>query len=458
VGGEELIMAERPTDDELIVTQQSAERPETAIEVRRIRLVTLRGPEPGRAWDSVAETCRLGTHASNDVVIDDPTVSRFHCELVIERGGVRIRDTDSRNGTVVDGMRVFDAILRPGSVLELGRTALRFELGVGRNPVPLSSRTELGGLVGTSVAMRACFALLERAAASAATVLLEGETGTGKSHAARAIHKLGPRAAGPFVVLDCGASPPTLLESELFGHRRGAFTGATEDRPGVFEEADGGTLFIDEIGELPLELQPKLLRAIEDREVRRVGTNTFRSVDVRLIAATNRSLRVEVNTLRFRPDLYFRLAVVPIEIPPLRRRAEDVPLLAARLLDGLGVDARSPLRAPEFLAQLGGNPWPGNVRELRNHLERCLVYDELIPPGVASSADPVPAAPTGAPFAVDARLPFAEARRRAIEEFEREYVARLLELHGGNITRAAEAACVDRTYIHRLVRRHDLTR
>jgi transcriptional regulator with PAS, ATPase and Fis domain len=296
--------------------------------------------------------------------------------------------------------------------------------------------------------MRACFAVLERTAETTATLLLEGETGTGKSKAARAVHELGGRAHGPFLTLDCGAIPANLLESELFGHRRGAFTGAIEDRAGIFEDAHGGTVFLDEIGEIPLELQPKLLKALEDREVRRLGSTSYRSIDVRVIAATNRDLRAEVNAGRFRADLYYRLAVVRVAIPPLRQRPEDIGPIAERLLARLAAspETSAALRSPEFVARLATAAWPGNVRELRNHLERCLVFRDALPPTDVAAAAPAAGA------AID--QPYAEARRQALDAFERAYVRGLLDVHGGNVSKAAEAAELDRAYLYRLLRRH----
>jgi len=298
------------------------------------------------------------------------------------------------------------------------------------------------------VGMRAAFALLERAAASDATVLIEGETGTGKEGAARGLHDGSTRRSGPFVVVDCGAIPAELLESELFGHERGAFTGASAARAGAFEEADGGTIFLDEIGELPLDLQPKLLRAIEHRQIRRVGSNLHKTVDVRLVAATHRDLRADVNDGRFRPDLYFRLAVVRINLPPLRERPEDIPLLVERIVDGLVDDpaARAPLLDGALVTALQRGAWAGNVRELRNHLERCLVL-----------GGPVPlAAPGPVVGAVDGRIPYAEARQRALDEFERRYLEDLLRRHDGKVASAARAAGVNRAYLYRLLQRHGL--
>jgi DNA-binding NtrC family response regulator len=384
------------------------------------------------------------------VRLTDPAVSRFHCELVADEDGFVVRDTGSTNGTRVDGTRVGEAWLRPGSLLGVGGSLLRFEPETARRgSTPLSSRTQLGGLVGRSPAMRAAFALLERAAASDATVLLAGETGTGKSETARAIHTESARRAGPFVTVDLAAMPASLIESELFGHERGAFTGAVERRAGAFEAASGGTVFLDEIGELPLELQAKLLGVLETRRVRRLGSPLDHPVDVRVIVATHRDLRAEVNRGRFRADLYFRLAVIQVALPALRQRAEDLPVLAERLLAGLGASpARiAALLDEELCARLASSAWPGNVRELRNYLERCLVFDEPQPLELA-------AGPGDEPLALDPALPLAEARQRVLARLERDYLAALLARHGGRVDEAALAAGVDRAYLYRLIKRH----
>jgi DNA-binding NtrC family response regulator len=297
------------------------------------------------------------------------------------------------------------------------------------------------------------FALMERAAASDVTVLLEGETGTGKSQAAESIHRQSARRDHPFLVVDCGALPPNLLESELFGHEKGAFTGAVTRRVGVFEEARGGTVFLDEVGELPLELQPKLLRVLEARDIRRLGTNVHTPVDVRIVTATNRDLRAEVNAGRFRSDLYFRLAVVKIPLPPLRQRSEDIPAIVEKLLSGLGSDARvkATLLDPAFVVQLQRAAWPGNIRELRNHLERCVVLQETLLPGEGEESG---RPEEGGPSVIDARVPYPEARRRALDTFERQYVEALLQLHGGMVSQAAASADIDRVHLYRLIKRH----
>jgi DNA-binding NtrC family response regulator len=413
--------------------------------VRRFKLTLLEGPEPGRSKEPRAGRCAIGHHALNDLVVKDATVSRFHCEVWLDAGRVRVRDLGSRNGTLVDGVPITDAFLRDGSKLRLGQVVVGFEIGDKTARIPLAARTELGGLVGQSAAMRACFALLERAAETEVTLLLEGETGTGKSAAAEVIHDTSARKKAPFVTVDCSAIPGPLLESELFGHEKGAFTGATERRRGAFEEADGGTIFLDEIGELPAELQPKLLRVLEKREIRRVGANTYQPVDVRLIAATHRDLRVEVNAARFRSDLFFRLAVVRITVPPLRERVDDIPLLVARIIaagrhTGAGVDA---LCAPGRLAELARATWPGNVRELRNYVERCVFYRDAVPPPDA------PATPTQ----VDLDQPFSDARRDALDAFERAYLTRLLARHDGRMKDTAEAAGINRVHLYKLLRR-----
>ena len=427
---------------------QTLEDPAPPGTVRGFRLTIVSPDRRGTTFESRAGRCTIGAHDGNDAQLADPRVSRFHCEVVADAAGGRLRDLGSTNGTFVDGVRVADGWLRDGSTLRVGATDLRFEHAAGRQRLPLSVNDRFGSLVGRSTAMREAFALLERAATSDSTVLLEGETGTGKSQAAEALHRAGARRDKPFVVVDCGAIPAALIESELFGHEKGAFTSAEARRIGAFEEADGGTLFLDELGELPLELQPKLLRAIEAREIRRVGASAPRSIDVRLVAGTNRDLRAEVNRGAFRADLYFRVAVLPVRLPPLRARPEDVPLLAAELLDRLRVPASSRLREPGFYAQLQRGAWAGNVRELRNHLERCLLYEEALAPAPSTEEPPAGADP-------GALLPFSEARDRALSAFERQYLERLLQLPGGR-TQAARAAGINRVYLYRLLVRHGL--
>jgi DNA-binding NtrC family response regulator len=421
--------------------------------VRRFRVTVVEGPQTGLSWESSSDRCTIGSHPLNDLVLADPTVSRFHCEVELEKNGACIRDLKSRNGTLLDGVVVHSALLRNESTIRLGASVVKFTFANEHNRLPTSDKTQFGSMVGASFAMRATFSLLERAAASDSTILIEGETGTGKGGAAESLHRMGARRDGPLVVVDCGALPPNLLESELFGHEKGSFTGASARRVGAFEEASGGTIFLDEIGELPGDMQPKLLRALENREVRRVGANAYRPIDVRVIAATNRDLRAEVNRGQFRSDLYFRLAVLKITLPPLRQRPEDIPGLVDHICASLGAEPKEleALRTPELLAAVQRSAWPGNVRELRNYLERCLVFKEPLPVG-----DQPLSAEEQAPLRVDVGLPFFKARREHIDEFERRYLEEILSRHQGKVTQAATAAGVDRVHMYRLLRRHGL--
>jgi len=389
----------------------------------------------------------IGADPTADLVIADPAMSKFHCEIRIANGAATIRDLGSRNGTLVDHVRVIEAPLRDGASLTLGRTTLRFDLGTRDVELALSPRTRFGRLVGGSVAMRAAFAHLEAVAASTATVLLQGESGTGKELAAEALHTESARRDGPFVVVDCGAIPANLLEVELFGNEAGAFTGATTRRIGAFETASGGTLVLDELGELSLDLQPKLLRALDRHEIQRVGSSERIATDVRVVAATNRNLREEVNAHRFRSDLYFRLAVVPITLPPLRERTEDLPALIDAVLSDLGAagsPTAAPLRSGELLPELLRHRWPGNVRELRNYIEAALVREDYELPRDANE------------LAIDVTEPLRIVRERWLRHVERRYLEQLLVAHSNNVTAAARAAGVDRVHLHRLLGRAGL--
>ncbi|MDP2273479.1 MAG: sigma 54-interacting transcriptional regulator [Archangium sp.] len=395
---------------------------------------------------------QLGSGEGNTLVIGDATASRFHCELRIEDNRVLVRDLGSTNGTFVDGVRIREAYLKDGSRLKLGTAEVSFELEGTRHFLPVSDASTFGELVGPSSVMRQLFSVLEKAARSDTTLILDGETGTGKTRAASAIHEKSARAHKPFLVVDCGALPPTLLEAELFGHEKGAFTGAVNRRVGVFEEAEGGTVLLDEIGEMPLELQPRLLRVLEEKQIKRLGQNKFTPIDVRILAATHRDLRAEVNAGKFRADLYFRLAVVRVTVPSLRDRLADLPAIARTVLAQLGATQRTHPRLFEetFLASLSRADWPGNVRELRNHLERCMLFDEEMPLGerAASGAASTPESWSG--------LSLTSARQRMIEQFERAYLAQLLERHEGKVSLAAKEAEVDRVYLYRLLRKYGL--
>ncbi|MBK7862448.1 MAG: sigma 54-interacting transcriptional regulator [Archangiaceae bacterium] len=397
----------------------------------------------------------LGTGADCDVVCADPQVSRRHCRLSLTEQGVLLEDLESKNGTFVAGARISKGWLYPGQTAVLGTTRLTLTAEEETTRVPLSPGFSFGAAYGVSTAMRALFAQLERVAATDSTVLLLGETGTGKELLARGLHDHSPRASGPFVVLDCAGVPASLLENELFGHERGAFTGADTARPGVVERAAGGTLFIDEVGELPLAVQSKLLRVLEERTVQRLGGNQPLQIDFRVVAATHRDLRARVKTGEFREDLFFRLSVLELPIPPLRDRRDDLPVLVERLLA-----TRDPPRTlaslpPHVMEMLKSHRWPGNVRELRNTIERLAVMPDpaqlrLDPPTAAGSASA-----QGSPFFT---LPLREARVAAAEAFEKAYLLEKLRAHGDNVSAAAHAMGVSRQLLYRLVAEHDLAR
>jgi DNA-binding NtrC family response regulator len=304
-----------------------------------------------------------------------------------------------------------------------------------------------GRLVGRSQVMRDVIERLRTIAAHDATLLLEGESGTGKEIAAEAVHDAGTRRHKPFVVVDCGAIARPLLEAELFGHERGAYTGATQARAGALVRANGGTLFLDEIGELDLELQPRLLRLIERREVKPLGGSTPRRVDVRIIAATNRDLAREAARGSFRADLYYRLAVTRVRMPSLSERQEDIPLLCRQIAGELSERGMDQAIDDHQLAQMAHRRWPGNVRELKNAVERLATLG-------AESVDQIWERPSIAPGS--ARVPFREAKARMLTTFERQYLTEVLEEHSGNITAAAHASRVDRVHFLRLMDKYGL--
>lgn len=312
-------------------------------------------------------------------------------------------------------------------------------------------------LIGGSDLMQAAFDRLRRASMSEATILLQGETGTGKEAVAEAIHMTSPRRGGAFIVVDCGAMPPNLMEAELFGHEKGSFTGAVAARAGAFEVANGGTIFLDEIGELDLSLQPKLLRVLERRHIKRIGSSEYKPVDVRIIAATNRDLRRDVERSTFRSDLFFRLAVVSAALPPLRARIVDLPGLVRHILSMLGdvpADVEAQLLDPAFHRELSRYAWPGNIRELRNHIECCVALGEARPPG-SLEMDITGVLPLDQ-LALDLSLPLKDARDACLRGFEHRYLEGQLARHHGNVSAAARAAGVDRAHFYRLLWKYGL--
>jgi transcriptional regulator with GAF, ATPase, and Fis domain len=420
----------------------------TPIVPARLRLLVAAGPDQGAALPLERGSYLLGRAPGCDLVLSDPAVSRQHLELQVTSQGVRVRDLETRNGSYHGGAAFREVEVGAGALFTIGATTLT--LRDGSTPlaqgVPPSTAERFGGLAGRSLRMREVYGLLERVAPTEVPILIEGETGTGKELCAEAIHLASGRAAKPLIVCDLAGVSRALIESELFGHVRGAFTGADRDRDGAFALAHGGTIFIDEIGELELALQPRLLRALEQRKVKPVGATGYRDVDVRLLAATNRDLEEEVRAGRFRADLYHRLAVVRVNLPPLRDRPEDLPLLTQVFL------ADRPVRVPpETLALFAQHDWPGNVRELRNAIDRGLsllgeggvLAPELL--GIRRRPELAAGSSSGG---------FRAAKERVVSAWEREYVSQLLERASGNVSMAAREGGLDRVYLHRLMKKH----
>jgi DNA-binding NtrC family response regulator len=427
-------------------------------------LVVEQGPAAGRSVVLGADPVVVGSDPGSALVINDPHVSRRHVEIVRTAEGIVLRDLGSKNGTFVGRLAVKEVTLTSGAEIRVGTSTLRFEMGgeegrlarLARAPLRAEELAEIPGsfgpALGGSSAMRRLFALLARLAPTDLTITLTGETGTGKDVLARAIHQASPRAQQQFVVFDCGAVAPSLIESELFGHEKGAFTGAVGDRRGAFERAHHGTLFLDEIGELSLDLQPKLLRALEHRSVRRVGGAEDRAVDVRIVAATNRDLEEQVRKRVFREDLFFRLMAATLHVPPLRERKDDLPQLVARFLE----DARKPLTAaPETLEQLAAYDWPGNVRELKNVVTSAaaLADGPTLEPRHLVVFRPQKRAPTAIPATLGTSLPMAG---QTLEQLEKAAIEHALQQYDGNRTKAAKALGIAASTLYEKLKRYGL--
>ncbi len=416
------------------------------------------GPDQGRTFVLDDRRLRIGAGAEAEIRLTDRSVSRLHAELALESGRVRLRDLGSKNGTWVGRCRVIEVELAAGAEVVLGATTLT--VGVERRSVrrPLwEGGDRCGPILGRAPVMQRLFAMLARLGGSAEPVLVRGESGTGKELVARALHELGPRAEGPLVVVDGGALSRSLAEAELFGHTKGAFTGAVHAREGALERANGGTLFIDEIGELPLDVQPKLLRFLEEGTVQRLGEGTRKRVSTRIVAATHRPLEKMMNEGSFREDLFHRLAVIELRVPPLRERAEDVPLIAHTLLaERAPGDAALPAALDRALAERAAYRWPGNVRELRNLVRRLVALGDA--EGLSVHGAVAGGEGDDAVDPPDVTLPMAEAKQHWIEIFERRYLERLLAEAGGNVSEAARRADVDRWHLGKLVAKYGLRR
>lgn len=436
----------------------------TRLNLSSARLFVASGPDKGRSTHVDSRTIVVGTEPECDLVLSDRSVSRRHAEVVKRGDFVVVRDLGSTNGTYFHEARVGEVFVPLGGEVSFGKTKVKVvpdEVEVGTKPL-LEDR--LGPLVGGDLRMREIFALIEEVGPTDVTVVVEGETGTGKELVARAIHERSRRTSRPLVVFDCTNQPKDLIESSLFGHVKGAFTGATAQRAGAFERADGGTIFLDELGEFSLDLQPKLLRVLESREVQKVGGEGYDAVDVRVVAATNRNLKAEVRAGRFREDLYYRLAVVKIVLPPLRERVSDIPRLVEHFIQLSGstfsVD-------PSCYPALKGHTWPGNVRELKNVVDRAAALSRgksnvdlsrfMLEAEDGDLKPSLPVRPAPAMVLGDSKLPsFKEAKGKIVADFESQYIQALLREHGNNISLAAREAGIDRKHFKDLMRKYGI--
>ena len=461
--------------------------------LRKSKLVVTSGPDEGKEVEISKARCSGGRSIINDLVLTDKAVSGTHFEIIVRDDGYRLRDLKSRNGLFIGDLQIREVFLRPGVAFRVGQTLIQFQPTDDIVEIELSKKDRFDKVIGTSPSMREIFASLEKVSPSDLTVLITGETGTGKELIARGIHNASKRKKKPFVVLDCGSIPRDLIESTLFGHEKGSFTGAVGQHNGCFEQADGGTIFLDEIGELDVSLQPKLLRVLEQREIKRVGGDKTLKVDVRVLAATNRDLRAEVNNGAFREDLYFRLSVVHVELPPLRERQEDVALIVQHFLRDVASRRGVTLSfGQDAMASLVSHSWPGNVRELRNVVERAgaladgpvitrqdlvfgrdgpspLANHDLIKAGAdaarqaAAKMSGVLLPPTSGPASFDPSLlmpglGFKTAKQSVVDAFEQAYLTALLKRNEGNITRSAQEAGLTRYHLRELLKRHNIDR
>jgi transcriptional regulator with PAS, ATPase and Fis domain len=440
-----------PRDITRVVEQ--AGRSQT-LRVRKAQLSVTKGPDRGLTRDVQHHHVVVGSSPECDLVLSDPSVSRRHFELFPSEAGYVLRDLGSRNGTVVRGLSVGQVILPGSEEIDIGRSELHLSILDEHDDLPLSPNNSFGTMIGRSAAIRRVFAVLERAAASDATMLLEGESGTGKELAAENIHRFSPYRDHPFVLVDCGAVAPSLVESELFGHCKGAFTGADRDRAGAFESAEGGTVFLDEISEIDLSVQPKLLRLLDKRESKRLGENHYRPVSTRIVVATNRDLINEVEKGRFREDLFYRLSVVRVRLPPLRDRREDIGLLAREFLarhdPKLDPDR---ILTKQVMSMFLNHDWPGNVRELRNVVERLVLFPERPKSAIRRSDSSVDTSVISENML---EMSFREFQHLSRERYEKAYLSAMLDACDGVMTWVARRAKIPRQTLYRLANKYNL--
>ncbi|HUH00688.1 MAG TPA: sigma 54-interacting transcriptional regulator [Kofleriaceae bacterium] len=435
------------------VTALLEDLPSFSRQARGGSFLIIKGPDRGESVRLTdGKSIYFGSSPSCEMVLSDKTVSRRHLMAGLEGEQVVLKDQGSTNGTFIQGSRFKEITIGYGAEVKLGRTVIKYlpeEEIVEPEP---SEEHALGQLVGGDTKMRQLFKLLKDVACTQATVLIEGETGTGKELIAEEVHNHSDRRDGPFVVFDCGSVPRELIESALFGHLKGSFTGAITDRKGAFAEAHGGTIFLDEIGEMSLDLQPSLLRVLDKRAVRKVGSNTYEKIDVRVVAATNRDLRAEVGKKTFREDLYYRLAVIRVSVPPLRERGSDIPMLVQHFVDSFSPPGRPLQVTAEDAARLQRHAWPGNVRELRNVIERACLLSQ----GDSINIDDALVEEAAPALGIRTDLPFKEAKGQLVEMFEREYIEDLMRRHKMNLSAAAREAQIDRKHLRELIRKYEL--
>jgi transcriptional regulator with GAF, ATPase, and Fis domain len=449
------------------LTAVIGERGVTNRRLQLSRLLVVDGPDKGRELSIEKERVTVGRSVICDLPLNDQAVSGTHFEIQAHERGFLLRDLESTNGTFCGDLQVKEIWINHNQTVRVGQSVLRFEPLDRTVDIDVSLRESFHELIGKSLRMREIFALLERVGPTDLTVLIRGETGTGKELVARAIHRASRRAQESLVVQDCSAIPKDLIESTLFGHEKGSFTGAIDKKTGCFEQAEAGTIFLDEVGELDLSLQPKLLRVLEQRTIKRVGGSKEIPVDVRVVAATNRDLRKMVSQGSFREDLYYRLGVVTVELPALRERPEDIPALIQSFLTQVSLrrfadEGRSFTVSDEAMARMVAYEWPGNVRELRNTVERAaslaegdrLEVPDLLPTSQRSTSEHPGVGGAGA--AVEEGMPFKEAKQRVIDQFEAAYLRSLLDKHGGNVTRSAQAAGLTRYHLRELAKRYGI--
>ncbi len=422
------------------------------LEVRGGTLSVIKGKGNKTSLEIGADTQVVGRNEACDLVLDDRKVSAVHMELVATERGVRVRDLGSRNGTFLGETRIGEVYLLKPTNITVGDSVMEFAPTTPEQ-VNVPDVAEFGPLVGASPLMRSVFDKLSKASPTELTVLVTGETGCGKELVAAAIHGASSRANKPFVVVDCGAIPASLAESALFGHERGSFTGAVDKRVSPFVEADGGTIFLDELGELPLDVQPKLLRALAEQRIKSVGSNNWRPVNVRVVAATRRDLVREVNAGTFRSDLYFRVAQFRVELPPLRARLEDIPSLVRRMMSDLGDKNAYARVASDSLERLMRHDWPGNVRELRNVVAVAMAFNKEGPIDLAQHLAPLAQASESTPTR---GRTFQDAKRDVLARFEREYFTALYAECSGNVSEIGRRAAMERAHVRGYLRRHGI--